>query len=200
MVVCHRACVAKIRERLNPEVAPILVIPDRFDLAMETIRDARFDVLYYREIGTDATNYFLPFVRLAPVQCTSFGIQVTSGIPNVDYYLSSELVEPDDAAEHYSERLLLAQTLLPYRQRASLPVRPKSREEFGFSARQHVYLCAQQLGKIHPDFDAVLAEILRRDPAGVVVLTRDRYGGGTVKLCERFTATISDVAGRITSR
>ena len=29
-------------------------------------------------------NYFLPFARLAPVQCTGWGSTITSGVPAVD--------------------------------------------------------------------------------------------------------------------
>ena len=108
-----------------------------------TIQAARFDVLYYWEVGTDDTNYFLPYLRLAPVQCTSWGIQITSGIPTVDYYISSALVEPDDAADHYSEELLLARTLLSYQQRVELGESPKRREDFGIRAERHLYLCAE---------------------------------------------------------
>ncbi len=174
-----------------------MIVPDRFDRTVESIKDAEFDILYYWEVGTDATNYFLPFFRLAPVQCTSWGIQVTSGIPQMDYYLSSELVEPDDAQSHYSEELILANSLLTYQYRAGLPDSPKSRECFGFTARQHLYACPQHIGKFHPDFDAVLAGILRRDNLGVIVITEDRYGYNAKKLRGRLAETIPDVADRV---
>ena len=81
---------------------------------IEQLREAACDVLCYFEIGTDATNYFLPQLRLARIQCTTWGVQVTSGIETIDYYLSSRLVESDHASTHYSESLLLAETLLTY--------------------------------------------------------------------------------------
>ena len=51
-----------------------------FDHIVETIRGAEFDVLYHWEVGSDVTNYFLPFFKLAPVQCTGAGLPATSGI------------------------------------------------------------------------------------------------------------------------
>jgi len=42
-------------------------------------------------------------LRLAPVQCTAWGHPVTSGLPTIDYYLSSQLMEPENAQAHYSE-------------------------------------------------------------------------------------------------
>jgi predicted O-linked N-acetylglucosamine transferase (SPINDLY family) len=197
VVICQPTGDATMRSAFADDAIGTLVVPERLDLIARTIRAARFDVLYHWEVGTDATNYFLPFLRLAPVQCTSWGIPETSGVSQIDYYLSSSLVEPEDAEEHYTERLLLADTLLAYHERVALPGGAKGREAFGFAPGQNVYLCPQKLGKIHPDFDAILAGILRRDDRGLVVLVADRYSRAAAKLRERFSATIPDAAGRI---
>ena len=181
----------------NPAVK-LCPLPAKFQQIVDAIRAARCDVLYYWEVGTDCANYFLPFHRLAPVQCTSWGIQVTSGIPQMDYYLSSELVETDGARAHYTERLVLAKTLLTYQQRVSLPAVPKKREDFGLATEQHIYLCAQQLGKFHPEFDAILAGILRRDARGLVVCREDSFDRFTAdRLRRRFVMNMPDVARRI---
>jgi predicted O-linked N-acetylglucosamine transferase (SPINDLY family) len=87
---------------------------------------------------------------------------------------------------------------LTYQQRVSVPSSPKNREFFGIASDRHVYLCAQHLGKFHPDFDPILAGILRADGKGVVVITEDRNGGFIARqLRRRFSATIPDVARRI---
>ena len=52
--------------------------------AMRQVRAAACDLIYYWEVGSDAMNYFLPFARLAPVQCTGWGSTMTSGVPAVD--------------------------------------------------------------------------------------------------------------------
>ena len=134
--------IGKLRAAIGNPSIELLPLPVDFGRAVETVRAARLDVLYYWEIGTDSANYFLPFQRLAPVQCTSWGIQVTSGIPTVDYYLSSALVEPDDATSHYSETLLLADTLLTYQSCASLDAEPRPREFFAVPAERRWYVCA----------------------------------------------------------
>ncbi len=181
----------------NPAIKQ-LSLPAEFEQAVEAIRAEQVDLLYYWEVATDIANYFLPFHRLAPVQCTSWGIQVTSGIPQMDYYLSSALVEPEDASTHYTEQLVLASTLLTYQRRAPLPDAPKPRESFGIEREQHLYLCAQQLGKFHPDFDPILAGILRADTQGVLVATEDRFGhflGNQLRA--RWSAAMPDVAERV---
>ena len=181
----------------NPGVRTVGVT-NTFERFVETIRAERLDLLYYWEVATDNINYFLPFMRLAPVQCTSWGIQVTSGIRQMDHYLSSELVEPADAAAHYTEELVLARTLLTVQHRSAPPESPKPRGYFGVTEGKHLYACAQQAGKFHPDFDPILAGILRRDPQAVIVITEDRHGSPIAnQLRERFAASMSDVADRI---
>lgn len=197
VVICSLKGHTKIRAEFSEDSIRTLVIPDQIDRLAERIQALSFDLLYYWEVGTDPANYFLPFFRLAPVQCTSWGFPVTSGIPQIDYYLSSELVEGEGAKDHYSEQLLCASTLMTFQSRVVLPDPPKCREDYGFTPDQHLYLCAQQLGKCHPDFDQILRNILQRDELGVIVLIQDRYGYTARELEKRFAATLPDVAGRI---
>ncbi|HUG70174.1 MAG TPA: tetratricopeptide repeat protein [Pirellulaceae bacterium] len=195
-ILCTASAASKFRAAVRGR-ADVQPLAERTSDMVAAIRAANFDVLYYFEIGTDVLNYFLPFFRLAPVQCASWGIQVTSGIPNVDYYLSSRLVEPNDGQQHYSEQLVQADTLLAYQTPICVPENAKTRESFGFTADQHLYMCIQHLGKFHPDFDPILGELLRRDPRGRVVATTDRYGHGAQRLRERLLRTIPDVADRV---
>ena len=61
-----------------------------------------------------------------------------------------------------------------------------------------MYLCAQQTGKFQPDFDPLLAAILRRDPAGVVVITENIHGHFVAEqLRRRLAVTMPDVAERV---
>lgn len=197
VILCSAAGQQRLSSELQRERTEFISVPDRFDKAAETIVAAELDLLYYFEIGTDVANYFLPLLRLAPVQCTSWGIQVTSGIPNVDCYLSSELVEPANAQEHYSERLVLADTLLCYRERAQLDSLCRTRGSFGFSDGDRLYVCAQQLGKFHPDFDGWLGEILRQDPRGILVVTADPQTIPARHLRSRLDATIPEQSERV---
>lgn len=196
-IVCWQPSVSILEQAFQQPHISRVVMPSQWKQLAPAVQSQALDILYYFEIGTDAANYFLPFLRLAPMQCTSWGIQVTSGIPNVDHYLSSRLVEPPDAADHYSERLALAETLLCYRTRTPLPLAPKSRAQFGFTPSQNLYVCAQQLGKFHTDFDPMIGAILRQDARGVLAVTGDRSGVAARRLRERFSATMPDVADRI---
>ncbi|MFV2065387.1 MAG: tetratricopeptide repeat protein [Pirellulales bacterium] len=196
-VLCSHAGARRLREEIRNPSIQIVPLPERFDQMAHAIRHRRLDVLYFWEVGTDTTNYFLPFLRLAPVQCTGWGYQTTSGIPHIDYYLSSRLVETEESDDHYSEQLIQAETLLTYQHPPRLLAGQSPRAAWGLSDRQHVYLCAQHLGKLHPDIDPLLRSILQRDARGVVVITRDRYGYAARRLVERFERTLPDVLPRV---
>jgi tetratricopeptide (TPR) repeat protein len=168
------AGIQRIRRGWRAEGIEYLPLPDRFSLAADRLRQADFDLLFYWEIGTDSLNYFLPMARLARVQAVSWGVPITTGIRTVDDYLSSHLLEPDGAQQHYSEHLVLLQRLLSYQCRRMADIPPPRREEFGLREEDHVYVCAQNLGKYHPAFVRVLDEILEQDPAGRLVVTASR--------------------------
>ena len=195
VVVCSRAGAARIETALGG--IPLLPVCGSLDQIVNTVRQARFDVLCHWETGTDSVNYFLPYFRLAPVQCNLSGIQATSGIPQMDYFLSSEFIETEGADAHYSEKLFRARSLLGYHIRPPRPVVIKPREAFGFRAEQHLYVCPQNLRKFHPDFDPLLAGILQADPAGVAVIVEDRNLCVTPMLRRRFAKTLAGVLDRV---
>ena len=72
------------------------------------------DVIIYPEVGMDPVSRQLAAQRLAPVQCNSWGHPDTSGMPTLDYFLSSDLMEPPDASDHYSEKLIRLPNLSIY--------------------------------------------------------------------------------------
>jgi tetratricopeptide (TPR) repeat protein len=82
-------------------------LPSDLQDARERIAALELDVLFYQDIGMDAYTYFLAYSRLATVQCVSFGHPDTTGIPNMDYWVSSEYFETAMAKDHYSEKLFL---------------------------------------------------------------------------------------------
>lgn len=179
-----------------------LVLPDTVAGARQAIADLKLDVLFYQDIGMEPFTYYLAFARLAPVQCLSFGHPDTTGISNMDYFISSDLFELPGAAEHYSEKLFLLRNLgtLAYYYRPATPAVVKRRGDFGLPDDAHIYLCPQTLFKFHPDFDAILGGVLRADPAGLLVLME---GGSQQKhywprlLMARFKRVFPDVANRV---
>jgi glycosyltransferase involved in cell wall biosynthesis len=222
-VICSRAGANVIRHLLPDAAWDFLVIPERVDQAAQRVREARFDLLHYWEVGSDAVNYFLPYFRPAPVQSACWGWPVTSGNPRIDYFFSSRLLEPEDGQAHYSERLVMLATLPTYYLRPVVGKvdRDLSPDRAGVAAGanaavatgansavvagansaaahgEHVYLVTQNLRKYHPDFDPLLAAILRRDPAGRLLLAGDAQPTIDELLLARLRRTAADVVDRI---
>lgn len=153
----------------NPEIN-FLELPVTIKESVEKITDCGFDLLYYPEIGTDTTNYFLPFFKMAPIQINGWCWPVTSGIPQVDYFLSSELLETTESSSFFSEKLLRLPSLPVYYVRENLPIMIKNRSDYGLSEQQRIYFCNQNLFKLHPDLDLLTKEILERDPQAIYLL------------------------------
>jgi len=196
-IVCAESGLKRLQVEIASPHVTYFAVPDKFEKWVETIRQGRFELLYFWEVGSDPFNYFLPFMKLAPVQCLGWGTNYTSGVPQVDYYLSSNLVEVPEAQAHYTETLVRLTTLPTYQYRPRPPEPLKGREAFGFSDAQHVYFCPHNVRKFHPQFDSVLQKILRRDPAGVLVIPKPQYEPLEIALRSRLNRNMPDVIDRI---
>lgn len=144
--------------------APIVDLPADLAAARRIIADAALDVLHYPEIGMDYFSYFLAFARLAKVQTVGWGHPVTTGIPNVDLFLSVADMEPERSDLHYSERLVRMKSLSIDVTRPMLAGAPSPRSALGLDEAYPAYVCAQSLYKVHHSFDAIIALILEHDP------------------------------------
>lgn len=132
------------------------------ELASAIVEEA-IDVLIYPEIGMNPATTRLAARRLAPVQCASWGHPVTTGFPTMDYFLSSELMEPAGADAHYRERLVLLPGLsFTCKAPAAVPFPAADRHKFGLDDDDFVYLCVQNPSKYLPGFDRLLVSISER--------------------------------------
>ena len=118
-------------------------------------------VLIYPEVGMDPAAAQLAAQRLAPLQCASWGHPDTTGLPTIDAYLSSELMEPADGEDHYTERLVRLPGLGVRLEPPAEAPEPLDRETLGYRPGAVVYWCAQSLPKYLPRFDDVFARIAR---------------------------------------
>lgn len=176
-----------------------LHIVENLNSARNDIAALELDVLVYLDIGMEALSYFLAFARLAAVQCVVGGHPVTTGVPTLDYYLSSELIETENAQDHYSEKLVRLPFGAFHFERPVLPASNKTRMDLGLPTVGNVYTCPMTLFKLHPDFDVAMERILQLDPLGNIVLFSDKkFSAWQTQLERRFQSTISaDVRDRI---
>ena len=157
-----------------------------------TIRDAAPHVMVYLELGMDQTAIQVAATRLAPVQCMTWGHPETSGLPDMDYFLSSDLMEPADGETHYTERLIR----LPNLSVAYSPLPSEggrlTRADIGLRADATVYVCCQSLFKYLPRYDAVFVEIARRVPDATFLFIGDPASPVTVAFRTRLAKVFAD--------
>lgn len=181
----------------NPRILFLPVPTHCFRATLHAIQQAAFNLLFYWEVGSDPLNYFLPFFRPAPIQCTAWGTADTTGIPTMDYFISSHLQEPEEPQRLYSERLVLFEHMPCWFKRPDPAKGRKKRADFGFTESEHVFIVPQNPFKIHPAFDMALADILRKDCAAKIVLMHDAVPQPGEKLMRRLKRFYPHVSDRI---
>jgi CRISPR-associated protein Csy1 len=154
------------------------------------ILEDKLDALIYPELGMDAQVLVLAALRLAPLQCCAWGHPVTSGLPTVDIYFSCAAMEPPGAQTHYREQLV---SLPGLGTSYPMPLEPSAanRRDLGLPENRTLYLLPQSPFKIHPDTDALLAQVLAGDTAGTLVLFTGQDRRVTDKLLTRLGTALA---------
>jgi predicted O-linked N-acetylglucosamine transferase (SPINDLY family) len=125
----------------------------------EIISQHKPHVLIYPGLSMDPHTLRLAAIRLAPVQCASWGHPVTTGLPTMDYFLSSDLMEPPDADGHYTEQLVRLPNLSICYDPILHPEAPPLFSVPGVDAADISFLCCQNLMKYLPRYDDVFPAI-----------------------------------------
>ncbi len=127
---------------------------------LRSLRDLDLDVLIYPDLGMEPTMLSPAALRLAPIQCQGLGHPITSGLPTMDWALSSALMEPENGETHYTERLERLPNL-SFCYSLDRILRQRGQADLRHLRRQRIaYLCTQNLGKLLPEHDFLFARIL----------------------------------------
>jgi protein O-GlcNAc transferase len=132
---------------------------DSFEEMCKTMHDDNLHIIIYPEIGIDAMTVKLAALRLAPIQCTSWGHPNTSGLPTIDYFISGDLIESAEADNHYTEQLIRLPNLSIYYTPWEIPAAEVNRDTFGLRRKAILFHCCQSLFKFLPQYDIVFARI-----------------------------------------
>jgi len=174
----------------NIDTEKLIVKMDSEDLVKNRtqIAEQNFDIIVYPEIGMCPRNRWIAFSRLAPIQINTWGHSDTSGLPNIDYFVSSKYFNSPEDQEHYSEKLILFNSLGTYYYNICKFLemtefmnndpeifRNKVIEKTGVK-NPNIYGCIQIFFKMHPVFVKMLDNILKMDPNGVIVLLSSEEG------------------------
>lgn len=186
-----------IKEKITRDDINIIFTDGSEKDLKEKVRPLELDVLNHWEVGTDTLNYFAAYFKLALIQVTGLGFPETTGLPDMDYFISSELLELPNAQEHYTEKLIKFKNLPLVSSKVKIPEDYKSFEELGVDTTKNTYLCCQNLKKIHPDYDILVNKILERDPNGLFLFMESQYFQVTDLLRSRLKVTCAEFYDRI---
>ncbi|MGI8838455.1 MAG: O-linked N-acetylglucosamine transferase, SPINDLY family protein [Pyrinomonadaceae bacterium] len=132
----------------------------------QAIRADQLHVLVYLDFGIHPRMAQLAALRLAPIQCVVWDSPLTSGVPTMDYFLSSDLMEPQGAQDHYSEKLVPLPGVGVCLPKPVIPkvILTKTRRDFGLRDDAVLYLSCQSIFKYLPEQDNLIAQIAMRLP------------------------------------
>jgi tetratricopeptide (TPR) repeat protein len=113
-------------------------------------------------------TFFLAHYRLAEFQMTTCENLITSGAPEIDYFISSSLFESMDNQAHYSEKLQLFPDL-PFILQPPINTQAKSGI---LDTNYHYYLFPHPVQALHHELEPIFHEILEKDPKGILILIK----------------------------
>lgn len=149
------------------------------------------DALIYPEIGMDATTLRMASMRLAPLQLAWWGHPETTGLPTMDYYLTADYLEPPDAVDNYTERLVKLPNLGCHVGSSEIADVDPMLPEMGVDVTVPVFLCPGVPFKYSPGDDIVFVEIAKRVKRCKFVFFTYRRANLSMRLRERFGAAFT---------
>lgn len=139
-------------------------IPGNIEAVAKQMATDQLHILVYFEIGMHIETLQLAALRLAPIQCASWGHPVTTGLPTIDYFLSSDLMEPEAADQYYSEKLVRFSNLSLCYHPPQLPVTPLTKKALGLPVDRFIFLSPQSIFKYLPQHDDIYPLIAKSAP------------------------------------
>jgi protein O-GlcNAc transferase len=168
-------------------------IPDNIEAVCQQIQGDRLHILVFLDIGMYAPMTQLASLRLAPVQCVAWGHPITSGLPTQDYFISSDLMEPEDGQIHYSEQLIRLPNLGIYFPKPEIPTLTKTRADYGIPDEAVMYLSCQSLFKYLPQYDIIFAHIAQQVSQAKLVF----IGHKSIRITEQFRERLAGIFAQV---
>ncbi len=165
----HHSTNAAVEQHCRQRASEFHVLPENLESQIQMIRTAFLDVLVF---GTNVTAVHnevarLALYRLAPLQIVNNSSCITSGMPEIDLYLSGSLTEVPGAEAHFTERLGLIPGpthAFQYDVDRAEPTALWTREQLGIPAESLVFVTAANYFKIIPEMQHAWAKLLAAVP------------------------------------
>ena len=155
----------------------VSMLPQDHEICLDEIRKAKMDIMVFVTNLSAVHNLFvtLAMQRLAPIQIVETCSPITTGLKEIDYYLSGSFTEPPGAEKYYSEALILMPG--PAQAYAFLPSSDSkncgqvhSRGKLAIPDDAVVFVSGANLNKITPKLRRLWARILADTPNAYFLL------------------------------
>ena len=171
----HHASNSALEMYARNRVAGFQVLPEAIDDQVATLRAAELDVIVFGTNVTAVNNEVtqLALHRMAPLQVVNNSSCVTTGLREIDLYVSGDQTECADAPDHFTERL----GLLPgpahafnYAADAQEPKLTWTREVLGVPQDAVLFVSAANFYKVIPEMQHTWAKLLAAVPGSRLLL------------------------------
>jgi protein O-GlcNAc transferase len=166
-------------ERVRKACESFQQLPHSLEEAAQALVADKLHVLVFLDIGMEPLMTQLAALRLASIQCAAWDHPVTSGLPTIDYFISGDLTEPEDAQNQYSEVLVRLPGIGLCCPKPIIPaLRQDTRPHWGLREDAVVYLSCQSIFKYLPSQDLLFAQIAKCVPNSqfVFLVTNELVG------------------------
>ena len=132
------------------------------DSVINKVISDKLDILVFLDTGMDPKLQIMEPLRLAPIQCSAYGVPVTTGIENIDYFFTGEAMETDDSYKHYSEKLVKLPDLgVYYDTPQKININELNKKESNGITN---FISLQSNFKLLPQHDHIYFDILKKNP------------------------------------
>jgi predicted O-linked N-acetylglucosamine transferase (SPINDLY family) len=125
--------------------------------------DDEIQVIIYPEIGMHKLTTQLATLRLAKLQLAFWGHPETTGFSTIDYFVSSELIEPHNYLKNYTEKVLLLPDLGCYFTPPNIITKKITKSSLGIKEDVSILLCPGVSFKYDTVFDEILVQIAKNN-------------------------------------
>ncbi len=198
LLFAHHAGGTPLEDYARHHAASFAVLPADPGAQIDQLRTAALDVAVF---GTNVTAVFNDVVRVAlhrvaPLQVVNNSSCTTTGLPEVDLYVSGTLTESPDAPQHFSERLgLVAGPAHAFNYEADRqePTGVWTRASLGLPEDATVFVSAANYFKIIPEMQEAWACLLAAVPGSRLLLHPFNPNWSSSYPIKRFTSELDRV-------
>ena len=176
---------------------------------IEKIKEENIDILIFVDPLMDINLYILASFNIVPIQIATWGHPDTTGLPSIDYFISSKIFEKY-TDNNYTEQLVCFNSMNYYLYNPNKFInyniydmlqnigKSNARKVFNFPINKRIYAFSCPAIKISPMFEKTIHKLLENDPDSILIMTEDinPYYFNNIK--RRFNNTMpSNICSRI---